>query len=128
MLNYPGKHIICSTYAPFSSWFQEHGMRIPNDKETFPLYFQASTAGHVASLFAKQCHSPYTLGILRCTYFMSFVDVDVIWLQKPSDVFLKSFADALFCMVALWALRGPVTGCHGKSRYLPSNVSIFNRK
>ena len=26
------------------------------------------------------------------------------------------------------ALRGPVTGRHGKSRYLPSNVCIFNRK
>ena len=89
-------------------------MRIPNDKETFPLYFQASTAGHVASLFAKQCHSPYTLGILRCTYFMSFVDVDIVWLPMPSDVFFfMSFVGALFAGALFCGIKGP---CHGLSR------------
>ena len=69
-----------------------------------------------------------SLGILRCTYLMSFVDVDVFWLQMPSDVFFHVICGCPILRVTLWALSGPVMDCHGKSRYLPSNVWIFSGK
>ena len=70
-----------------------------------------------------------TLGIQKCPHFMSFVDADVFLATETIRcVFSCHLRMPYFAGGTLGIIRGPVRGCHGKSRYLTSNIWIFNRK